>query len=451
VADPKTLVDLRMELQEKFGYDVDQPVLESPVDNFAFYGAITGAPGYGPLILGIDQPARPQGCMGCFKNCRRKLASGVSNEDQCVESLYYMAGATQAIQNEATDMINKLGLNVYDVKDHEYLFALYNMGVLGVGKEIECDLPFDKYGSLEFVDRYTKAIAYREPGVGEDLAEGYMRAAAKWGRLEEDLASGLLARPNWGFIEHYDPRLEVEWSYGSILGDRDINEHDFNWHVYWMAYIRSMVGEAPIISAEEVATRLADATGLGDPMGFNYSVEGIYAEPKAKVVAYHRHYTRFWKQSVLYCDWAWPLYINYNSDDHTGASPEYEPKIYNAVTGKDISFEDGLEIGRKIWNLDKAIWVLQGRHRDQEVFAGYVFDKPTEAPYSLPVYENGEWSFSDNIGRTLDRDKWEGFKDLFFGLEGWDKASGWPTRATLSDLGLDHVADELDAAGKLGS
>jgi aldehyde:ferredoxin oxidoreductase len=145
------------------------------------------------------------------------------------------------------------------------------------------------------------------------------------------------------------------------------------------------------------------------------------------------------------------MYINYNSDDHTGATPEYEPKIFNAVTGKNISFADGLEIGRKIWNLDKSIWVLQGRHREQEVFAGYVYDEPNPAPYSLPVYENGEWSFSDNLGRSLDREKFEGFKDLFFGVEGWDKKTGWPTRATLSGLGLDNVADALESAGKLGS
>lgn len=450
VADPKALLDVRMELQEKFGYNVDEPSLESPVDNFAFYGALTSAPGYGPLLQAIEQPARAQGCMGCYKNCRRKLASGVSNEDQCVESLYYMGGTTQAIQNEATDLIDKYGLNTYDVKGHDYLLALYKMGVLGKGKAIDTDLPFDKYGSLEFIQAYTKAIAMRE-GIGDDLAEGFPRAAEKWGRLE-DLATGLLDHPNWGFKQHYDPRLEVEWSYGSILGDRDINEHDLNWHVYWQAYIRSMVGQDPIIPAEEVVKLLAEHTGLGDPMGFNYSEEGIYSEAKAKTIAWHRHYTRFWKQSVLYCDWAWPNLINYNNgDDHTGASPGYEPRIFNAVTGMNLTYDQGLEIGRKIWNLDKAIWTLQGRHRDQEVFAGYVYDVPTVAPYSLPVYEKGAWSFSANLGRTLDRSKWEGFKTTFFTLEGWDPKTGWPTRATLSTLGLDNVADELESKKKLGA
>lgn len=60
-------------------------------------------------------------------------------------------------------------------------------------------------------------------------------------------------------------------------------------------------------------------------------------------------------------------------------------------------------MGRKIWNLDRAIWIIQGRHRDQEKFAGYVYDVPTSVPYFLPVYENGKWSYSENLNRTLDR------------------------------------------------
>jgi len=35
-------------------------------------------------------------------------------------------------------------------------------------------------------------------------------------------------------------------------------------------------------------------------------------------------------------------------------SPEAEPKFYNAVTGKNISYRDGMEIGRKVWNIQNA-------------------------------------------------------------------------------------------------
>ena len=53
-------------------------------------------------------------------------------------------------------------------------------------------------------------------------------------------------------------------------------------------------------------------------------------------------------------------------------SPEIETKFYNAVTGKDLTYRDGMEIGRKVWNIHNAIWALQGRHRDMVKFAEYI-------------------------------------------------------------------------------
>ncbi|HEY5483592.1 MAG TPA: hypothetical protein VIK31_07235, partial [Propionibacteriaceae bacterium] len=100
----------------------------------------------------------------------------------------------------------------------------------------------------------------------------------------------------------------------------------------------------------------------------------------------------------------------------------------------------------------------QGRDRTMEVFTDYNYDTAAvpgfttyEAPYVMPVNENGVWSYKSVAGRKLDRQKVEDWKTLFFKLEGWDVKTGWPTRATLSELGLDFVADELEKQKKLGS
>ena len=50
----------------------------------------------------------------------------------------------------------------------------------------------------------------------------------------------------------------------------------------------------------------------------------------------------------------------------------------------------------------------------------------------------------------LDRDKFEEFKTRCYDMQGWDTASGYPTRSTLECLGLGYVADELEKHGKLG-
>ncbi len=449
IADPNALIEARRWHQSR-QYNVDAPAMQFPTDNFPpMYGTMARTPGFAPLILPVTEPSRPKGCAGCFVACRKRTQSGYSNESTCVETAYYLDGGPE-IQWKAADLLQRYGLNVYDINIFNYLRELNKMGILGRGKQIECDLPFEKFGSWEFIDMYCRQIAYRE-GIGADLGEGIIRASAKWGRLEEDLNSGILPFPNWGFNEHYDPRLEVEWSYGSILGDRDINEHDFNWYVHWMPMVTAAAGQPPAYSAEKISEIFAKKLSpYNDPMMPDYSEEGIYSDAKIKSVAWHRHYTRFYKQSMLFCDWAWPDLINVNVPNLEGTTGEAEPKFINAVTGGNITFEEGMELGRKIWNLDRAIWTLQGRHRDQEVHAGYVYNVPTTVPYHLPVYENGEWKFSTCEGRTLDRNKWEDFKTRYYKFEGWDPETGWPTRAALSSVGLGQVADELAKNDRLG-
>lgn len=452
IADPAALLELRQEIKDKFGYNVDDPKREAPIPGIPMYGHTTNEPGYAGMLWTSDEPQRPQGCQGCFKNCRRNFASGKGNGDICVESLWSglaMAGNVQGGLAAAT-LLDQLGLNAYDLGNgRPYLYALYKQGILGPGKQIESNLPWDKWDTLEWIEAFLTCLA-EGTDIGADLKEGFARAAVKWGRWEEDTNRGLLTCPQWGYGEHYDPRLEVEWSYGSLFGDRDINEHGVNWHVHWMPLIGGVFGEAPAMTAEEITKHIAEATGVGDPKGWDYSPEGIYSDAKLKAVSWHRHYTRFWLQSMLMCDWAWPQLASYNTEDGKGATPDYEVKLYKAVTGEDLTYEQSLELGQKIWNLGRAIWTLQGRTREMEVFTGYVYDVPTSVPYPLPVFKDGAWTYDVCLGRTLDREKFEGVKDRFYKLEGWDTKTGWPTRAGLEKLGLSNVADELEKHGKLG-
>jgi aldehyde:ferredoxin oxidoreductase len=184
-------------------------------------------------------------------------------------------------------------------------------------------------------------------------------------------------------------------------------------------------------------------------MDYGEGPTGIYSDHKVKQVAWHRHYERFWIDSTGFCGWRWPMFFTNNTADRVGATPEAEPKFYNAVTGKNITFADGMEMGRKIWTLDKAIWVLQGRHRNQEVFPDYLYNKPSEA-HIMPVYQNGRWSYAANAGRKLDKAKFEEWKTKFYDFEGWNTDSGWPKRNILESLGLKKVADTLQSKNKLG-
>jgi aldehyde:ferredoxin oxidoreductase len=455
VADPKALMEARL-WYRRYQYDVDAPRLEKPLDAFVF-SSVNNCPADDNFLNKRPpfEPARAQACAGCPKACRMRLAGGISNESSCEDTIWAI-GIQESRKDKETacDLVQYYGINNFQMRPMlAYLQALYKEGLLGPGRRIDCDLPMELFGKVEFVQALVRKIAKRE-GIGDALSGGVARAAEAWGRYKEDSDSGLLTLPNWGYYEHNDPRLEVEWSYGSILGDRDVNEHSLSFPVHHMPSMTIGSKMEPLFPAEKLVEILASKVLPydRDPLMFDYSEgpTGIYSDHRVKTIAWHRHYTRFWIQSALYCDWVWPLFVTPNSADKLGPTPEGEPKFFNAVTGKNLSFTDGVEIGRKIWNIDRSIWALQGRHRDMEVLAGYVYSVPNKTPYYLPVYEKGKWSYGPCVNRVLDRKRFEQWKTRFYEFEGWDPSSGRPRRKTLESLGLKKVADTLESRGKLG-
>lgn len=479
IADPKALLEAWRWHRVNFVYNVDSPKLESPKPNSPGFFSVNLSPGGGP-VLKMVEPSRPHACQACPLACNRRNASGSGNESFCMPTMWTMyslhkAGEPEELPPGASEAEVKAiraarlararyrvvdALQLYGINAHEvciadgYLLGLFTAGVIGPDKPIACRLPFDKWDTDEFKHTLIRMIVERE-GIGDDLAEGVSRAAAKWGRYDIDNRSGLLANPYWGFFEHYEPRVEVEWSYNSLMASRDTNDHGFNFPFFHIPRIAIEARIEPILTVEETVQMVSEKVPpfAGDPLMFDYSEgpSGIYSEHKAKTVAWSRRYTLYWKDSIGLCDQVWPNFVNINAPDMRGATPDAEPRFLNAVTGQGISFSDGMEIGRRICNLDRAIFALQGRHRDMEVFTGYVYDQPVTRPFPFPVFEDGKWWNDGHVGRKIDRDRFEEWKTRYFELEGWDTQTGWPTRETLQSLGMNEVADELERNGKIGS
>ncbi|MCK4964127.1 MAG: hypothetical protein KAS54_03525 [Dehalococcoidia bacterium] len=47
-------------------------------------------------------------------------------------------------------------------------------------------------------------------------------------------------------------------------------------------------------------------------------------------------------------------------------------------------------------------------------------------------------------GEVVDREKFETMKDEYYGLRGWDVASGLQTRAKLEEIGLRGIVSDLE-------
>lgn len=450
VADPGALVEARLWAKQNYAFNPHELNKEPGAFTFA------NNPGFNFPQQNTTLQSRPRGCMGCHICCRRTTEKG-GNAAQCNEVFWYSFedlkkhGKSTEVTPKAADLVQRAGINAQELKvGMTWLKALYKQGFMGPGKDIPTDLPFDKVGEMEFAEKLIRQIENRE-GIGADLHQGLARAAKNWGRLEKDLKSGNLLLQYWGYPQHYDARFSAEWGYGSILGDRDINEHDFTFPCFITPSVRAMGKQESYLSARELSEIIAEKCKPHcDPYMIDFSDKGIYSESMAKTVAWHRHYTRFWKQSIGYCDFAFADFVNPYRPDKKGLTPEGEPKFLNAVTGRNLSFEDGMAIGKKIWNLDRAIWVMQGRHRDQEVFPDYTYEtKPGQTllenrfTHTVPVYEKGEWKYKHMGDRKLDRKKFEAWKTIYYKLEGWDPSTGWPKKSTLESLGLSEAAREL--------
>ena len=458
VNDPKALMAARLWQKKNYAFDLKD--LKKTWAGFEFHAPPAPVHLWRGGRPRVDQ--RPQACVGCHSACRARFKDKLGNEASCYSTVFYWDAQSMDIQRKASDLLNRYGLNAV-----EMIYGLLYIRLLQQYKQLNsanipnCPLDFGKYGCEKFIERFVKMVAYGNDGrgnesqFGKDISGGFVYAAEKWGRREQDLNNGMLQFPYWGLPIHKEPRAQVYWGYGTLLGDRDINEHDFDWLKHDAAIAKKYGGKT-IATAKEAVKIITDkmVPFQGDMLMMDFSEKNIYSEHMAKLVSWHRYHTRFWKQSMLFCDVRWPDLVNPYTPDKVGSTGVAEPKYLKAVTGKNFSFLDGINLGKKIWNLDNAIWTLQGRHRDMVHFADIIYEKTpdwdTDGKAYMPGIENGKWDYHYYAKRTLDRKKFDEFKTRFYKLQGWDIKTGWPKRSMLKSIGLGHVADELNRKGKLG-
>jgi len=331
-------------------------------------------------------------CFGCTAACKvnsmEKEMSGSTG--QCINEFFYVSqdkarhGEVTRAKHIADHLAQDYGINLYAAWNMLiWLEYLHQNSLVGKKGPIDTDLDFARIGSEAFIKAYLKKIAFREE-IGDVLAEGWVRAAAKWDLLEEGLQSGLISAIHWGIGDQHWTN-NIEWAYLSLFDARDCNAHDIHYGT----------------SLEKTSQRYAElAPPWNDPLMLDQSQTGVYSVHCARLVAWHSRYVNI-KGSVLWCDWCPFDLFNSSTENEKGLTPEMEERYYAAVTGEKRSWEEFLEIGRRIWNFKRAILVLHGRHRNEEYFPPY-------PPYTSYVYTEApptlQWG-SFNWNREAERSR----------------------------------------------
>ena len=159
------------------------------------------------------------------------------------------------------------------------------------------------------------------------------------------------------------------------------------------------------------------------------------------------------KESIVLCDLMWPFS---QVSRPTDGLPEvgFPSEVFSAVTGRDLD-ETGLDkIGERIFNVQRAIMIRQGRNgRNDDRLMDFLYDDSLKNgelfydPECLVPGPGGEPVSREGV--SMNKGEFEKLKDEYYALRGWDVESGLQTRSGLEDLGLADIADDLGQHGLL--
>jgi aldehyde:ferredoxin oxidoreductase len=395
----------------------------------------------------IPGRTRQQPCSGCGLGCPRQsyTENGRRYKLYCQQvdvyrrpALKYHDGWDDVILL-ATRLCDGYGLDCSVTQAMiEWLIRCYKEGVL---REKATGLPLSKIGGAEFIEVLTRKLAYRE-GFGDILAGGTLRAAEKLGgRAKELTGYSVMNRTNE--VIDYDPRLLLHNALLLATEPRKpvYPDHEtINLLFIWLNWA-GMAGKS-VLSPE--FTREVSAKYWG-------SIEaGDYTTYAGKALAAKRIQDRSYAfESLVLCNSHWPGLFKTNPEI---AGPTLAAQILSAVTGREIDEAELERIGERIFNQLRAVMVRQGwEGRTDDRLLEHQHEKPLEyLRYNRDCKVIGKESeITSRKGTVVGRTEFEALKDEYYTLRGWDVGTGLPTRATLNELQLDDVADDLDERGAL--
>ncbi len=397
----------------------------------------------------IPGKTRPRPCYGCAGGCFRKAyqEGGRKYKFFCQSVHVYWQAAHEYGQDGtntallATRLCDHYGLDTSIMQPMiNWLALCYREGVLG---EEETGLPLSRIGSAEFIKKLTRKISFRE-GFGDLLAAGTIKAAKTIGQRAVELTAVEVSTPA-GETRDYDPRLiPANALLYATEQRRPINQLHEMAHALWLWLKWWRKDDDAFLSCDDLVTVAVNFWGSAAAADYTTDEGKALA---AKIIQ-DRSYA---KESLILCDFLWPVIWVRFADSHTG-DPTLESRLYSTITGKETD-EAGLnKIGERIFNLQRAILLRQGwGGREGDRLLDFLHEEPLEHvfynPDCLVPGKNGR--VVSKKGNKVERDAFDKLKDEYYALRGWNAAGGLPTEAKLKELDLADVAADLKARNLL--
>jgi aldehyde:ferredoxin oxidoreductase len=345
------------------------------------------------------------GCYNCVVHCRHRY---VLNEGPHAPLFgegpeYTSLGAFGTMVNcknmetilVANHLVNKYGLDTLETGGLiAWAMELYEKGILNDKQTDGLKL---EWGDENVVFELIRKIALRE-GFGDTLADGFGKAISKIGNGSDYYAIQVKGMSNL----HSDERPTPSFALGIATSTRGAD------------HLRSRPAIDLYGLPEELLTEI-----YGGPVSSDYtSYEG-----KSRMI---------WWQERLYAVTDSIGTCKFQTVFLAVHAPSWNEfsKLVRLGTGMDIPKAQLMQIGERIYTLERLFNLREGFTRKDDALPERYFKEPT--PIGLPVAK----------GKKIDRARFEKMLDEYYALHEWDR-EGVPKKETLEKLKLDKEPTHL--------
>lgn len=102
--------------------------------------------------------------------------------------------------------------------------------------------------------------------------------------------------------------------------------------------------------------------------------------------------------------------------------PTLLAKLYSTLTGINLTAEELMQVGERVWNLQKLFNIREGENKADSVYPKRFYQEP------LPE--------GPSQGRVLDPAKVQETLEDYYEARGWERETGIPTKEKLAELGI---------------
>ncbi len=345
-------------------------------------------------VFGEKMGAGQTTCFGCVVACRKRVrCTGVYEVSDKLggpefETLSTLGSNLDIVDAaavaKANEMCNEYGIDTITMGAvAAYVFESMEHGLISSdatdGKTL-------RFGDPESLFWLIDHVGKRE-GIGGVLADGFDAAIARLGEKTAPFAIHCKGQGLPAHMAQVKPSQALMYATVPIGGDHMSCEHD------WL-----------LAGGGELATGLA-IVGKGTRASTDL--------PKIRMTAFSQHFYSLLDTLTL-CMFVW-------GPGNLFSYRELEDFVHH-VTGWDCTFWELMKVGERKINMMRRINARRGFSRDDDLLPDRLYEPVPEGP---------------SKGAHVDRDLFPIMLDQYYGIMGWDVATGNPSPAKLMELGLE--------------